>query len=456
MKVITRFAPSPTGLLHLGGARTALFNYLFARRNNGLFLVRIEDTDKSRSTKNAIDAIKNGLHWLGLNSDKDIIYQSHRIKRHKEIAEELIKNKFAYKCFLTNEEQSKIKSDCIKNGKPFRSPWRNKTENLNSNFVIRLKLPDQEETTINDEVQGEVKVSNSKLDDFVLIRSDGTPTYMLAVVVDDHDMKISHIIRGDDHLNNAFRQYWIYRSLNWEVPTFAHIPLIHGTDGSKLSKRHGAVGVDEYKNLGILPDALNSYLMNLGWTNLEKILNKKEASKIFVLKKLRKSPSRFDIDQLKNINAYYLKNENPELIISKILKYFNKENEENEIRLSKSIKPLLERSKTLTELIHSSEWIVNDDLKKPVNTQSINLTEEQRKILLSFQVDLKLLDVWNKEKLKEFLTRWLNNKKLKFKDIGPSLRFCLTGKGSSIDLIDILYILGPKEVYKRINSQIND
>ena len=451
MKIITRFAPSPTGFLHLGGARTALFNYLFSRRNNGLFLVRVEDTDESRSTKTAINAIINGLHWLGLNSDKEIVYQSKRINRHKEIVEELIKNDSAYKCYLTNEEQQAIQLDCIKNGKPFRSPWRNETKNINSNFVIRLKIPDPGDIIINDKVQGEVIVSNSKLDDFVLLRTNGTPTYMLAVVVDDHDMKISHIIRGDDHLNNAFRQYWIYKSLNWEVPTFAHIPLIHGTDGSKLSKRHGAIGIDEYKRLGILPEALNSYLMNLGWTNLEKILNLEDASKIFLLKDLRRSPSRFDLDKLKNINSFYLKNQKPKKIISNILDHYDKNNEINKTRLSKAIKALLERNKTLTELFQSSEWIISDKLLK---IQEVSLSEDQRKKLLSFQVKLKVLDDWNKVKIEKFLSRWLNDNKLKIRDIGPLLRLCLTGKGSSIDLIDILFILGPEEVNNRIDFHL--
>ena len=287
MNVVTRFAPSPTGFLHIGGARTALFNYLFTRRYKGKFLLRIEDTDKVRSTDKAIKAIISGLEWLNLNHDGKIVFQSNNSLRHKNIADELLKSGKAYRCYLSNEEQNQIRNDCMKRGLPFRSPWRNKkynNENENS-YVIRIKMPDEGFTEIKDLVQGKVRFANNKLDDFVLLRSNTLPTYMLAVVVDDYDMGITHIIRGDDHLNNAFRQYWIYKFLDWKVPDFAHIPLIHGEDGSKLSKRHGALGIEEYKEMGFLSDSINSYLMNLGWRASEKEpITLSEASKIFEIK----------------------------------------------------------------------------------------------------------------------------------------------------------------------------
>ena len=265
MNVITRFAPSPTGYLHIGGARTALFNYLFARRFKGKFLLRIEDTDKVRSTNEAIEAINTGLKWLNLVADDEIIYQSKNLNKHKLIAERLLETNKAYKCFLSNDEQTTIRNNCLKNGLPFRSPWRDKKNyDLSLPYVVRIKMPDNGLTELNDIVQGDVRVSNKQLDDFVLLRSNGLPTYMLAVVVDDYDMGITHIIRGDDHLNNAFRQFWIYKALDWKVPEFAHIPLIHGEDGAKLSKRHGALGIEEYKEMGFLSESINSYLMNLG------------------------------------------------------------------------------------------------------------------------------------------------------------------------------------------------
>ena len=283
MNVITRFAPSPTGYLHIGGARTALINYLFAKRFKGKFLLRIEDTDKLRSTNEAIEAIKTGLEWLNLVADNEIIYQSKNLNRHKFIAERLLNSNKAYKCFLSNDEQTIIRNDCLKNGLPFRSPWRDKknSEPLLP-YVIRIRMPDDGLTELNDIVQGNIRVSNKQLDDFVLLRSNGLPTYMLAVVVDDYDMGITHIIRGDDHLNNAFRQFWIYKALDWKVPEFAHIPLIHGEDGAKLSKRHGALGIEEYRKMGFLADSINSYLMNLGWREPEKkFIDLDEASKIF-------------------------------------------------------------------------------------------------------------------------------------------------------------------------------
>ncbi len=267
MNVVTRFAPSPTGYLHIGGARTALFNWLFARHHRGTYLLRIEDTDKARSTNAAVAAIEDGLDWLGLSGDKPAVSQSAQSQRHADIAAELVTKGAAYRCFLDDTELRALREKCQATGAPLRSPWRNKGPAgvPDRPFTVRMKMPSDGNTTIEDAVQGAVTIQNKVLDDMVILRGDGSPTYMLAVVVDDHDMGITHVIRGDDHLNNAFRQLMVYRGMGWQAPVFAHIPLIHGSDGAKLSKRHGALGIDVYRDMGFLPDAMVNYLLRLGW-----------------------------------------------------------------------------------------------------------------------------------------------------------------------------------------------
>src|SRR6478672_8315067 len=310
--VVTRFAPSPTGFLHIGGARTALFNWLFARHHGGKFLLRIEDTDKARSTREAIDAILDGMHWLGLDWDGHEYYQSQFWARHAEIAHRMVGRGDAYRCYMTQEELAQQREKAAAERKPFRinSPWRDVTEpDGDKPFVIRLKAPREGETAIEDKVQGRVTVQNAEIDDFVLLRSDGTPTYMLAVVVDDHDMAVSHVIRGDDHLNNAFRQLVIIRAMGWPEPAYGHVPLIHGHDGAKLSKRHGALGVDAYRDeMGILPEALSNYLLRLGWGHGDdEIISREQATEWFDIKDVGRSPSRFDIKKLENMNGHYLR-----------------------------------------------------------------------------------------------------------------------------------------------------
>ena len=310
--IVTRFAPSPTGFLHIGGARTALFNWLFARRHGGKFLLRIEDTDRARSTKEAIDAILDGMHWLGLDWDGHEYYQSQFWARHAEVAHRLLDRGAAYRCYMTQEELAHQRERAAKERRPFRidSPWRDEAEEQGDKpSVIRLKAPREGETVIEDQVQGRVAVHNGELDDFILLRSDGTPTYMLAVVVDDHDMGVTHVIRGDDHLNNAFRQLAIVRAMGWPEPTYAHVPLIHGPDGAKLSKRHGALGVDAYRDeLGILPEALFNYLLRLGWGHGDdEIISREQAIEWFGLDHVGKSPSRFDFKKLENLNGHYIR-----------------------------------------------------------------------------------------------------------------------------------------------------
>ena len=457
MNVVTRFAPSPTGFLHIGGARTALFNYLFTRRYKGKFLLRIEDTDKVRSTDKAIKAIISGLEWLNLNHNGKIVFQSNNSLRHKNIADELLKSGNAYRCYLSIEEQNQIRNDCMKRGLPFRSPWRNKkynNENENS-YVIRIKMPDEGFTEIKDLVQGKVKFANNKLDDFVLLRSNSLPTYMLAVVVDDYDMGITHIIRGDDHLNNAFRQYWIYKFLDWKVPDFAHIPLIHGEDGSKLSKRHGALGVEEYKEMGFLSDSINSYLMNLGWRASEKEpITLSEASKIFEIKSVGKSSSKFNISKLKNINSYFLRTENPKNIINLIISNNELGIEKYKNRIIKALPYLIERASTINDLVDASTWLKNDNYEV-IFKENLKFNSNDLSLLVSFKEYLRGLNIDSKIEIEDYFNKWLAKENLKIKDIGKNLRLCLTGSGSSIDLIKILDILGIEEIICRLSYNLD-
>lgn len=312
--VVVRFAPSPTGFLHIGGARTALFNWLFARRHGGRFLLRIEDTDRARSTPEAIAAILDGMGWLGLDWDGDETYQFARASRHAEVAFQLLEQGNAYKCFATPEELAELREQQRAARLPLRydGRWRNRDPREaaeDAPFVIRLKAPTEGETVIEDRVQGRVTVQNSELDDMILLRSDGTPTYMLAVVVDDHDMGVTHVIRGDDHLNNAFRQLALIRAMGWLEPVYAHIPLIHGADGAKLSKRHGALGVDAYRDeLGMLPEAVNNYLLRLGWGHGDdEIISREQAIQWFDLDHVGRSPARFDLKKLENVNGHYIR-----------------------------------------------------------------------------------------------------------------------------------------------------
>ena len=321
----TRFAPSPTGKLHIGGARTALFNYLFAKSNGGKFLLRIEDTDIKRSSKENIDVILNGLNWLKLIPSEKEKYQSNETQQHIDIAYKLLKNGFAYKCYLSAEELNEMRNQSRKKGEVIKSPYRDNLANLkNKDFVIRLKMPLEGQTTINDKVQGEVNVNNSILDDMVLLRKDNSPTYMLASVVDDYNMEITNIIRGDDHFNNAFRQIQIIKYMNWPIPTYAHIPLIHGEDGTKLSKRHGAENVMDYKQDGYEVEVLKNYLLRLGYSiNDDKIYDLENNTFNFKLDKINKSPSRFDLKKLSSMNALYLRTQPLNNLLNKIKTKFN-------------------------------------------------------------------------------------------------------------------------------------
>ena len=443
----TRFAPSPTGKLHIGGARTALFNYLFAKSNGGKFLLRIEDTDIKRSSKENIDVILNGLNWLKLIPSEKEKYQSNETQQHIDIAYKLLKNGFAYKCYLSTEELNEMRNQSRKKGEVIKSPYRDNLVNIkNKDFVIRLKMPLEGQTTINDKVQGEVNVNNSILDDMVLLRKDNSPTYMLASVVDDYNMEITNIIRGDDHFNNAFRQIQIIKYMNWPIPTYAHIPLIHGEDGTKLSKRHGAENVMDYKQDGYEVEVLKNYLLRLGYSiNDDKIYDLENNTFNFKLDKINKSPSRFDLKKLSNMNALYLRTQPLNNLLNRIKTKFNL-NEEILERLDFLLPDLIQRYTYLNEIENDFLWLSNDFTNNlsDLNQENLNLVFEVLNILKSTE--------WNLIELKENIEKCLVENNLKMKDLGPILRIILTGKTNTPDIFKVIFIIGRNECIRRLNK----
>ena len=451
MKIVTRFAPSPTGYLHIGGARTAIFNYLFAKKHNGKYLVRIEDTDTKRSTNEAVDAIHDGLNWLGINSSEKIIYQSKNLKSHVKVAYELLEKGFAYKCFLNPEELNLLRIKSRENGIPIKSPWRNnKSTSENKEFVIRLKMPLTGTTTINDYVQGKVSVKNEVLDDMIILRSNKTPTYMLSSVVDDKEMGITHIIRGDDHFNNAFRQIQIINFLNWDKPLYAHIPLIHGTDGSKLSKRHGATNLIDYHNMGYTSEAMFSYLLQLGWTSRDDDYEFNKAVNLFALENINKSPAKFDVKKLNNINSRYLKNMDTNNIYKLIIERFELIlNIHQERRLKSLLPELLKRVDVYVDLKDDFEWIIEDNFLCKDENKLKQLKENN--LMINEIGDLLKKCEWTKETIDHCLKTYIQEKSIKFKDVGPIIRIALTGKTNSPDLVSIIYELGCTISLNRLN-----
>ena len=443
----TRFAPSPTGKLHIGGARTALFNYLFAKSNGGKFLLRIEDTDIKRSSKENIDVILNGLNWLKLIPSEKEKYQSNETQQHIDIAYKLLKNGFAYKCYLSTEELNEMRNQSRKKGEVIKSPYRDNLANLkNKDFVIRLKMPLEGQTTINDKVQGEVNVNNSILDDMVLLRKDNSPTYMLASVVDDYNMEITNIIRGDDHFNNAFRQIQIIKYMNWPIPTYAHIPLIHGEDGTKLSKRHGAENVMDYKQDGYEVEVLKNYLLRLGYSiNDDKIYDLDNNTFNFKLDKINKSPSRFDLKKLSSMNALYLRTQPLNNLLNKIKTKFNL-NEEILKRLDFLLPDLIQRYTYLNEIEDDLLWLSNDFTNNLSNLDKgdLNLVFDVLNILKSTK--------WNLIELKENIEKFLVENNLKMKDLGPILRSVLTGKTNTPDIFKVIFIIGRNECIRRLTK----
>ena len=455
MSVVTRFAPSPTGYLHIGGARTALFNWLFARHHGGTYLLRIEDTDKARSTDAAIAAIHEGLDWLGLGGDKRAISQSAQSERHQEVAHALIAAGAAYQCYLSDDELTAIRENSKKTGDAVRSPWRNHDPAQapsDTPYVVRMKMPDSGSTTIADAVQGSVTVQNHVLDDMVVLRADGSPTYMLAVVVDDHDMGITHGIRGDDHLNNAFRQYMVYKGMGWDIPVFAHIPLIHGSDGAKLSKRHGALGVDSYRDMGFLPDAMFSYLLRLGWSHGDMdIIPRDEAIDLFDLSRIGKSPARFDSDKLRDVNAYFIKTMDDDALYELIAASIGNAPTSSaaKLRIIKLLPLLKERAKTHLDIARSIGYLLDDGAVDTDDDAAKLLTDDAKAILRDLDISLATAN-WDLDGLKAAINAYLAEKGLKMRDIGLPLRAAVTGTKQTPSIIDIMVALGQSETSVRL------
>jgi len=456
--VVTRFAPSPTGYLHIGGARTALFNWLFARHHGGKYLLRIEDTDRARSTEPAIDAIFDGLAWLGLEGDEAPVFQFARSDRHAQVANELIAAGHAYRCYMTQDELAALRAKAQEERRPFRieSPWRDadpSTWPTDASFVVRIKAPRAGETVIDDLVQGTVTVQNVEIDDFVLLRSDGTPTYMLAVVVDDNDMGVTHVLRGDDHLNNAFRQLVIVRAMGWDVPVYGHVPLIHGSDGAKLSKRHGALGVDSYRDdLGILPEALFNYLLRLGWGHGdEEIISREQAVEWFDMVDVGKSPSRFDLAKLQNLNGHYLREADDARLAGLVLPRVAPG--ADLALLARAMPELKVRAKDLNELAEGAAFLF---AKRPLamseKAQGL-LTGEARERLAAIHERLSGLSDWTLEGLEAELKAMAADLGVGLGKLAQPLRAALTGQTTSPGIFDVLVLLGREESLARIGAQ---
>ncbi len=455
--VVTRFAPSPTGYLHIGGARTALFNWLYARHHGGKFLLRIEDTDRARSTKEAIDAILDGMRWLELDWDGHEYYQSQFWSRHAEIAHRLLERGAAYRCYMTQEELAEQREKAKAERKPFRinSPWRDITEEQDKPHVIRLKAPREGETVIDDQVQGRVAVQNAEIDDFILLRSDGTPTYMLAVVVDDHDMGITHVIRGDDHLNNAFRQLAIIRAMGWPEPSYAHVPLIHGPDGAKLSKRHGAMGVDAYRDeLGLLPEAVSNYLLRLGWGHGDdEIISRNQAIDWFDLAQVGKSPSRFDFKKLENLNGHYIREADDGRLAHLLAPRLGITAEQKAL-LVKAMPELKARAHTLNELADGARFLFANRPLDVDDAAATLLTSEGRSLLASAHAKLVALANWDGPALEAAIREVAEGTGMKLGKLAQPLRAALTGRTTSPGIFDVLALLGREESLARIADQM--
>jgi glutamyl-tRNA synthetase len=456
-EVVTRFAPSPTGYLHIGGARTALFNLLYARHHGGRFLLRIEDTDRVRSTQPAIDAILDGMRWLGLDWDGDAVFQFERAARHAEVAHQMIANGHAYRCYLTPDELAAMRAEAEAKKQPLRirSPWRDRSDWPDGQpYVVRLKAPTEGATTIDDQVQGAVTVQNAELDDLVLLRSDGTPTYMLAVVVDDHDMGVTHVIRGDDHLNNAFRQLPIYRAMGWAEPTYAHIPLIHGADGAKLSKRHGALGVDAYRDeLGILPEALDNYLLRLGWGHGDdEIISREQAIAWFELANVGKSPSRFDLKKLENLNGHYIRAADDARLAELVAQ---RRGGGDLALLTRAMPALKPRAANLNELAENTAFLFEQRPLTIAEDAAPLLAGDARGLLAHVHSALDALESWDTAALEDAVRTVAEAAQVKLGAVAQPLRAALTGRRTSPGIFDVLELLGRDESLGRIADQMN-
>jgi glutamyl-tRNA synthetase len=460
MTVVTRFAPSPTGYLHIGGARTALFNWLYSRHHGGRFLLRIEDTDRQRSTQAAIDAIIDGLAWLGLEWDGEVVHQFARAARHAEVAHELLARGKAYRCYCTPAELEAMREAARAAGKPVRYDgfWRDRDPAKAPKDVapvIRLKAPQTGETVLLDKVQGEVRVGNEQLDDMVLLRADGTPTYMLSVVVDDHDMDITQVIRGDDHLTNTFRQIQLYDAMAWPKPDFAHVPMIHGPDGAKLSKRHGALGIEAYRDMGYLPETMRNYLLRLGWGHGDaEIISTEEAVAWFDLDGVGRSPSRLDLAKLDNLNGHYLRAAAEERLVSLLLPRIARRlggapGPEQVRRLTAGIAGLRARADTLEQLADNAMFYVRPR-PIPIDDKAAKLLAGEAADRLTQLSGELAAASWTAEGLEGAVRGFAEAQGLKLGQVAQPLRAALTGSTVSPGIFEVMAVLGPDEVIGRL------
>ncbi|HOY78987.1 MAG TPA: glutamate--tRNA ligase [Hyphomonadaceae bacterium] len=479
MTVVTRFAPSPTGYLHIGGARTALFSWLYARAKGGKFLLRIEDTDKERSTQEAIDAILDGLNWLGLGGDEPAILQSSRIARHAQVAHELVQRGAAYHCPVTPEElqQRRDAAELLQKKKaadgslstddaakldeltrPFRSPWRDPAKPLppSAATVVRLRMPDTGELTVADHVQGTVSRKFADLDDLVLLRSDGTPTYMLAVVVDDHDMGVTHVIRGDDHFLNTFRQLPIYLGMGWPQPEYSHVPLIHGQDGKKLSKRHGATAVDEYRDvLGYLPEGMKNYLLRLGWSHGDdEIIPEAKAIEWFDLDGLNKAPARLDFAKLDSVNKHYMAEAPEAALFDLLLQRPEMQGQSPDVmgRIQAALPVLKGRAANIVQLAEQVRFLTDIRPITLTGKAADQVNDEARARLKALSPQLRELADWSEASIKSELTRFCDQNGISLGKIGPVLRAVLTGGAPAPDIALVLALLGRNEAFARLSD----
>lgn len=484
MSVVTRFAPSPTGMLHIGGARTALFNYLFARRHGGRFLLRIEDTDRERSTQAATDAILDAMEWLGLTPDEPPVMQSAQVARHAAVAHEMIARGTAFKCYVTAEElqarrdlgeekRLAAREEGLSEGAreallaeasqllaPFRSPYRDgaPAPSPDAPFTVRLRAPESGPRTVEDGVQGSVTIDASEIDDLVMLRADGTPTYMLAVVVDDHDMGVTHVIRGDDHLRNTFRQVPIYEAMGWDVPKFSHVPMIHGNDGAKLSKRHGALSTTAYRDMGYLPEAMKAYLLRLGWSHGDQeIFTDEEAIAVFDVSGINKAPARLDLDKLATVNAHFIRLADDARLFDLICPFLTANgplSDSDQDRIRAALPHMKDRGTTLIELAAAFDFLrVKRPLEMNKNARKA-LSDEGKLRLKGLCDELQRMSQWSAASISETIKSYCAATGLSMGQIGPPLRAALTGGLPAPDLAPVMEWLGREETLARIDDQL--
>ncbi|MEJ2124457.1 MAG: glutamate--tRNA ligase [Alphaproteobacteria bacterium] len=468
-KVVTRFAPSPTGFLHIGGARTALFSWAYARKHGGEFLLRIEDTDRARSTQDAIDAILDGMSWLGLDWDGEPLFQFARADRHIEIAQQLLSQGNAYRCYCTQQELETMRENARKEGRPpiYDGTWRDRDPSEapeGAPFAVRFKAPKEGETVVDDQVQGRVVFQNKDLDDLIILRSDGTPTYNLSVVVDDHDMGITHVIRGDDHLTNSGRQSQIYAALGWDAPVFAHVPMILGPDGAKLSKRHGALGVEAYREMGYTPEAMRNYLARLGWSHGDdEIFPTEQMVEWFNMEALGKSPSRFDFVKLENLNGHYIRDMSDDALLKAVrafLPYLPEDkrpakplSDADWNKMALALPSLKERAKTLVQLWESAQFLFAKLPLTFTDKATKLLTPEARSRLFGFIIALGEVEDWSVASLDAAARAFVQAEGVKLGDLAQPLRAALTGSTVSPGIFDVMFALGREETLERLLDQ---